>query len=594
MGHCCYHLQSYFYHLLILKALIFLALVNNRKSQGIPEQWFVVDDWLDERKIPPYPKNEEVTLFKKKFENIPTLADYTVIPEDSFWDNFPKRGLPSRPSTRVKVDILEEEIYLVKDKLTKSELRRAERVVKDLRYGAEAYQRNELPPISTCNAKSAYEYGELLTDKIASWIVKGFVAGPFLCPPMPGFRANPQIAVARNGKIRPVMNMSGPRGRSFNDNIDHAKLEKVNMSTAKKFSYELKKAGKDAKFSKFDIEEAYKLIPQKTEDIRLQGFTWLGKYFCETQGTFGGIGSVCNFDRLGNTKDRVVCVKSNTPRNAVLRILDDTPNVGPVDSGIAERFAKEMRDFCEKVGIPLADNCAKNDKAFELQTRGIVFGVGFDSKDMTFFLTEEKANKVIRRCMDAYRSSHLDLKQCQQLMGSVNDLAQMCPFIKFYKGSGNRLLAQFGDNNCILLQTSDQLKKDLLVISKVAESCKSGLPIADPREEPGLSNLMFYTDAAGASFTTVKGRKHFHSQLGRGAACIGGETLETIWFWSRLEWPEKFMTEMRDEKGTIFGCKSTTLESIGLTIPFTAIPERIKGRTITFMVDNIAVALGLE
>ena len=80
--------------------------------------------------------------------------------------------------------------------------------------------------------------------------------------------------------------------------------------------------------------------------------------------------------------------------------------------------------------------------------------------------------------MDAYRSSHLDLKQCQKLMGSVNDLAQMCPFIKFYKGSGNRLLAQFGNNNCILLQTPDQLKKDLLVISKVAESCKSGLPIA--------------------------------------------------------------------------------------------------------------------
>ncbi len=62
----------------------FLAIVNNRKSQGIPEQWFVVDDWLDERKIPPYPKNEEVALFKKKFENIPMLADYTVIPDDSF------------------------------------------------------------------------------------------------------------------------------------------------------------------------------------------------------------------------------------------------------------------------------------------------------------------------------------------------------------------------------------------------------------------------------------------------------------------------------------------------------------------------------
>jgi hypothetical protein len=43
-------------------------------------------------------------------------------------------------------------------------------------------------------------------------------------------------------------------------------LEKVKMSTAKEFSYAVLAAGKNAKMSKFDIKDAYKLIPAKKED----------------------------------------------------------------------------------------------------------------------------------------------------------------------------------------------------------------------------------------------------------------------------------------------------------------------------------------
>ena len=70
------------------------------------------------------------------------------------------------------------------------------------------------------------KYGALITDKIASWINDGFVAGPFPCPPMKGFRTNPLMAVERNGKIRLVLNMLGPKGTSFNGNVDKRKLER--------------------------------------------------------------------------------------------------------------------------------------------------------------------------------------------------------------------------------------------------------------------------------------------------------------------------------------------------------------------------------
>ena len=133
--------------------------------------------------------------------------------------------------------------------------------------GAKAFQKSELPPVNTVNAKSALEHGDVLTDTFATWIKKGFVVGPFDSPPL--------------------LNMSGPKNKSFNDNVDRDKLERLHMGTAKQFGTALKAAGKDAVFSKFDIQDAYKLIPAKTEDYRLQGFSWLGNYFVETRLSFG-------------------------------------------------------------------------------------------------------------------------------------------------------------------------------------------------------------------------------------------------------------------------------------------------------------------
>ena len=253
---------------------------------GVPPEWSTVEKWLDTRQSPSYPDIKETPLPERKFKEIPLLTSYDVIPEASFWDKFPFRELTARAETRINTRNLEKIVDKYKDEMLHSEFKRAERTIENLKHGANAYQKSDLPPITVLNAKSALHHGELITDKIASWINDGYVAGPFDTPPMPGFRANPLMAVVRNGKVRPVLNMSGPKGSSFNDNVDLTKLEKVHMDTAKAFGYKLKEIGTNARFSKFDYKDAYKTIPSKPTDFRLQGFKWLGKYFCETQQTF--------------------------------------------------------------------------------------------------------------------------------------------------------------------------------------------------------------------------------------------------------------------------------------------------------------------
>ena len=161
--------------------------------------------------------------------------------------------------------------------MTRTEIRRAERVLSDLSEGAGAYQKSELPPLNSSNSKTASDNGVLLTDTIATWIKKEFVTGPFNTPPMAVFRANHLAVVVRNGKVRPILNMSGPKGRSFNDNVDKAKLERLHMGTAKEFGFSLKKAGKGAKFSKFDLQDAYKLMPAKKERLPAAGILLVGE-----------------------------------------------------------------------------------------------------------------------------------------------------------------------------------------------------------------------------------------------------------------------------------------------------------------------------
>ena len=538
------------------------------------------------------PKDLVVKQPVLKNPEIPQLQDYRLIPEKKFWESFPQKALPVKAETEVLTEVFEELIDKASCKMTACEFRRARKVVSDLKNGADAYQRGPLPPVNSVNAQSTFEHGQLLTDTVATWVKNGFVAGPFDCPPVPGFRTNPLGVIVKNGKVRPILNMSGPIGRSFNDNIDRRKLERLHMGTAKQFSYALKNAGVGAIFSKYDIRDAYKLMPVKVEDYRLHGFSWLGKYFVETRQPFGGVQAPCNFDRLGKTKDLVVCINSGTPRSSVFRALDDSPCVGSKLEGTVEKFSAEMRRVCEATKIPLAPNCPAAEKAFELVTMGTVLGVKFDSSNLTWSLSTDKADKIIRRCQNAIAKSHMELKQVQQLMGSVNDVAQMCPFMRLHKWSGNNFLKKFNGEENLTLMVPEALKDDLRIIAKMVESSRKGLPIAEMPSNPTLSAVIFYTDAAGVSYSVHNGKKFCHNNSGRGEACIGGESEESVWGWTRLSWPEKLLTTLADENGVLFGHKSTTLESVGLLLPLLAFPGKVCGRNIVIRVDNIAVVYG--
>jgi hypothetical protein len=155
--------------------------------------------------------------------------------------SFPKKDIPKGPETSINIDRLKVYLNMSKHCLSVHQWKRGQRLIDSLTNGTPAFQKTMLPPISVPNAASAFVHGNCLTKKIASWIDAGFVASPFQHPPLPGFRSNSLIAVSRKDSIRPIVNMSEPKGASFNDNLEKKKIEKVYMRTHIKMSLTKKK-----------------------------------------------------------------------------------------------------------------------------------------------------------------------------------------------------------------------------------------------------------------------------------------------------------------------------------------------------------------
>ena len=124
---------------------------------------------------------------------------------------------------------------------------------------------------------------------------------------------------------------------------------------------------------------AFKNLPAKLADLRLQGFYWLQAYFIETQQAFGSSTVVASFDRLGNTILALTVAATGLPPNLVFRTLDNVPLVTPAHLGTGPLFASTHSTICKKINVGLAPTCANCEKAFSDSIMGTVLVIGFDS-----------------------------------------------------------------------------------------------------------------------------------------------------------------------------------------------------------------------
>jgi hypothetical protein len=352
--------------------------------------------------------------------------------------------------------------------------------------------------------------------------------------------------------------------------------------------------GKNSTMSKYDLKDAFKLIPARPSDWRLQGFKWAGRFFFETNMIFGATPSVSNFDRLGNMLVELAVAKAKIPRIYVTRTLDDIPVLAPEGKHYIVKFGMALRGICNQANIQLAQNCPDNCKAFEHVKRGTVLGICFDTRSMEWSLNTAKADKFTRRVIDAMHTDYIDLLQLQKVMGVLNDLTLMCNFMKPFKVSGNKLLQDLGTDKEKLVPVTEDFVKDLQRFACLIDTTRVGIPVATRPSPPPLFCKEFYSDAAGSHFAMVKGQRvNLNDSQDRGVACIEVLDGQTVW-WCDLTWPDFFLNDAKDGKGAHFGSKTTTLEVLGVLLPFITVPRELCGQHAVFTVDKVAVVFGWD
>jgi len=522
------------------------------------------------------------TKIKYKCPELPVLDSYVSSPGPEFWKKFPTRSLPEKLEPIVNVVALQSLVNNFSHLLTSSQKQRAKTVIENLTFGAPSYQKTVLPSCKVANAKITEKYGREITDTIGFWIKEGFVCGPFPSPPLDKFRVNSILAIPQEGKVRPVLNVSLPENYSFNDNIDTYRLEKVHMSSAREFGYLLKKCGKGAMMSKFDIQNAYKNFLAKLCDLWLQGFAWMGMYFIDLSQIFGACSAVCNFDQGGHTFADLSIVVSQIPPELVLRHLDDVPVAAPAKTDHCQRFSETYKKICNDIGLKLAPDCPKNEKAFTNVHHGKVLGVWFDANDLTWKLPVEKQQEALELVKLALEKQYLTVSVVEKLIGKLNNACLLCPFMSIFKRNLSNCLGIALSYESDFVKVSHETKMDMKVWAGFLLDMEHGLPIPSEPSAPTIYFKEFASDAAGLSDIANDSA----------VASIGFDEEGRLFFATRHFWNMEMLEQIRTGADDVMGNNTVFLEFVGILLPFLLIPEKLMHQHLVCKVDNIACVYG--
>ena len=459
------------------------------------------------------------------------------------------------------------------------------------KYGVDTgIDHNLLPPIdvSAGGFIDNVDVGEQLADSLATMVKKKFVAGPFPFCPISYARINQMFPLIQPDKCRMIVNMSYPLGESFNDKIPPDHLRKVTMASAQHVGELIRRCNGRAVLSKYDHVAAYKMIPCKISDLRLQGLRFLGHYFFETKQIFGASPAVNNYDDLHMLMLIITIKRMKSIVNPLFlpRILDDLIGIFTSKATLQD-FHNTYTKLAKEIDVKLAPTIGT--KAYVQVDEGIALGILFNCKNSSWALPDHKQTKYISKITSLLSQTYVTLNELEEINGIINYIVTMSTFLRFLR---HHLLhaeksARSDKNKRVILSIHARLQ--LMTWLRIIKDA-SNFPLQIRDTFPPINVLCILADASGKPENLVS------SNLKSAAAAVSyvDGFPNTIIAACQAFFDEDFVTNQIDEKGTRYGDKTTLLELLSILLGIIHNKDLIYKHQILILSDNLPALWALQ
>jgi hypothetical protein len=341
------------------------------------------------------------------------------------------------------------------------------------------------------------------------------------------------------------------------------------MSSTTKWLEVLEKAGLGALMLKIDWCDAYKHIGVRKQDIKLQWFSWLGKFFAELCLVFGTASSVGIFDRVAKLVLKIVLRYALFPTDYVCQHLDDLCAACSKEEGHSLfKLEKVYRKVADTLGVAL---CGTEDpeKAFSPGTRGLVLGVLYDTVNWTWEIPAEKVTRLAHQIRSVIEAETVMQGEIWSLAGRIMHYAPLIPGGRMNLCYIMLANAESTDRKHIVHVTAS-LKRQLWFWLTMVKASSGYCRIPDQAFPLPAWAVDFFTDSAGGSL----------DGSARGAGGVSGR------WWFQIPWGQKINGGALANDGKKLGRKMSALELVGPLACLAAALPLCRGRPVKIWVDN--------
>ena len=194
---------------------------------------------------------------------------------------------------------------------------------------------------------------QVIDNYLQSEVQMGRVVGPFLRPPLPGLPVSHFGVLPKHnerGKWHLTLDLSSAKSKSVNDGIASKaySLEYVKVDDNIAGIMQL---GRGSLIAKFDVQNAYCIVPFHPEDRQLLGMKWCGAFYVDMVLPFGVRSAPYIFTCLADLVEWIAT--QNYGITFLMHYLDDFHTLDPPNSSVCQHSLDRSFDCFSKLGIPL-------------------------------------------------------------------------------------------------------------------------------------------------------------------------------------------------------------------------------------------------